>query len=290
MITTYVFEVSAVNGCALPWFAGYETRAAFLGMVRELVPDLAEKLHEGETTETGRKASVMSLKTLRFIKGCRPVWPADSVRKRVVNPYGLPVDANLLISPEAEGWFSVTVMNDEVARELLLPLSGCVGREISVKGCSLLINQVRVNVLNPEKLETPISIKDHTDLYFKTPTYFNPLYGDKKYKVLYPDPSLLMASLISTARRILGISLPKPVDLAEKIFYSGIDIRTPITKTKTPTPTGFIGWVKLRFKDGTNSEEKKLIIKLLKLAEITNIGGNRAAGYGELQIKTTQLE
>ena len=48
---------------------------------------------------------------------------------------------------------------------------------------------------------------------------------DKKYKVLYPDLTLMMASAVSTAHNLSGMNLPKPQELADDTHISDIDIK-----------------------------------------------------------------
>lgn len=294
MITTFVIEVHADEGCALPWFTGHETRAAFLSMIKGYDEGLAETLHRGipRQAKAGYR-SVMSLKALRFTQGARAIRPNGAWRHVGPRDKVLPIDENILVEPGASGWFSVTVMNDELSREVMLAIASAVRTQITVKGCRLTITGVKINVIDP--LKTIAQAPDpgtHIDVYFTSPTYLNPLTGDKTYKLLYPELNALMGSLISTAYWLTNQSLPKPTELAQGTYISGIDIRTPQIKPKEPTPTGFVGWIRLRFPENKenkpNENQKKLIHGLLKLAEITNIGGNRASGYGEITTETKQ--
>jgi CRISPR/Cas system endoribonuclease Cas6 (RAMP superfamily) len=48
-----------------------------------------------------------------------------------------------------------------------------------------------------------------------------------------------------------------------------------------------MGWVRLRFKKNASTSDKKLIAGLLRLGEITNVGGNRTAGYGVINVSSS---
>jgi CRISPR/Cas system endoribonuclease Cas6 (RAMP superfamily) len=51
-----------------------------------------------------------------------------------------------------------------------------------------------------------------------------------------------------------------------------------------PAPNGFTGWVRLRLRKNASQSDKRLIAGLLRLGEITNVGGNRTAGYGVISV------
>ena len=90
---------------------------------------------------------------------------------------------------------------------------------------------------------------------------------------------------MSIAHNLTGINLPKPQEIASYLHISGMDVRTPHASVKEPTPTGFIGWVRLSLHT-SSKDKRKLIYGMLKLCEKVNIGDNRASGYGEIVIKT----
>ncbi len=283
MITVITFEVMAESGCSLPWFPGHETRAAFLRLIRESDPELSEALHEGIESSRGR-ASVFSLKCLRFESKYTLVYPSG--RRGEFPEFILPIDANYLVEEGGRGWFSVTVLSDDLASKVVKAVANYILSSIDVKGCMLKLIGVRLESLDPGGILNSVTeVTDSADLYFISPTYLNPLRGSKKYKLLYPQLDALMASLISLTHRVTGKSLPRPEELASKVFVSGIHIRTPKVelRKKEPTPTGFVGWVKLRFTEEAKREERKLVLGMLKLSEYLNVGGNRSAGYGEVK-------
>lgn len=67
-------------------------------------------------------------------------------------------------------------------------------------------------------------------MMFEAPTYFNPLRGSARHEVLYPDPAHLLASLVATVCELTEASYPKPEELAEHAYISGLDIKTPYVK------------------------------------------------------------
>lgn len=269
------FGLRAVSGGGLPWFVGHECRGAFLSLVASIESSLAQVLHEGVG---GR--SVFSLKPLSFLSGFKLVFPNKMSR--------FLVDGNVVFEPGAKATMSVVLLDEELAGRLVPKLIGNSQLlRFVIKNYEFLVENMQFSIINPINILNPEEITDEIDIEFVTPTYLNPLRGDTSYKVLYPDPLLLLASLISTAHSLTGVSLPKPEELASQLYISGIDIKTPlIDEMRNKAPTGFVGWAKIRFKKTASLETRKLVFGLLKLGEITNVGGNRSGGYGVIKLKT----
>jgi len=153
------------------------------------------------------------------------------------------------------------------------------------------LERLGILLTDPNEILKSGEVTDEVDIDFVTPTYFNPLRGDMSYKILYPDPTLLLASLISISHQLTGVSYPKPEELASHVYLSGLDIKTPYVKEVTQeTPTGFVGWVKLRIKKSADLEIKKTLTGLLRLGEVANVGGNRSGGYGVIKLKTSSTK
>lgn len=290
MITEFVLEVVAEEGCALPWFAGYETRAALLTAVKEADESLATILHDGVEFPGGRgRRSVIAVRALRFSKGAWSVVGGRSPRR--LPPWPPIQGARVVVESGATGEVKVMILRDEHAMPFMAALSSKVGKVIDVAGCPLRVSSVRISVHDPVKiLEEASSEWAGADLRFITPTYFNPLSGDMEYKILYPDPLPMMASAIAIARFVTGKDLPKPEDVAQHLYISGLDIETIKVEKGEQTPTGFTGWAKLRPKKDAGKDTKKLVQGLLRLTEVTGIGGNRSAGYGEVQVRFEAVE
>lgn len=277
------FGLVAVDGGALPYFAGHECRSAFLSLVSSFDKDLADLLHG---SAGGLKRSLYSLKPISFTDNYQLVYPDRGAR--------FPAEGNVAYAPGARARMEVVLFDDSVAMRIM---QGLVARarelRLNIKGGQFMISELNIKLVDLKGvLENPGGDDaEEIDMIFETPTYLNPLRGDKKYKVLYPDPELLIASQISLLHRILQIEFPKPGELAEKIFISGIDIKTPLIKeVAQPTPTGFVGWTKIRFREGVDTKTKRQILGILRTAEATNIGGNRSGGYGVIRIKTTKQD
>jgi len=286
VLTKFVIEAVALNGCALPWFPGHETRAGFLAAVRRVDGGLAEALHSGVEAGVRGRRSVMSLKALRMVSGVRWVRVEDSGRSPLKFGLGSRMGFKALIEPGSRGWFSVTILNDDLAKRAATSIPQLMGSELTIGPCRLKPTSLSIEVIDTESLwKESTSNWESIEVYFQTPTYLNPLRGDMRYKLLYPEINALLGNLIAMAKHITGKEYPKPEEVASKTYISGIDIKTPKTKSKTEAPTGFIGWIKIKPKNNAEPETKKLITHLLKLAEKTNIGGNRSAGYGEVKIR-----
>jgi len=290
-LTTFVFEVVAEGGCSLPWFPGHETRGGFLNAVRCVDEGLAGLLHSGvECGVRGRRA-VMSLRALRMVSKVRWVRVEDEGRSPLKSGLGARLGFKALVEPGAAGWFSVAILDEGVARDAVMVLPSLMGAEVRVGSCRLRATSLRIEVLDLSRLqEDALGGWEGIDVYFQTPTYLNPLRGDAKYKILYPEVTAFLGNLVAIAKHVTGENYPRPEELANHIYVSGIDIKTPRTKAKegNAVPTGFIGWAKIRPKKDAPPQARKLVAYLLKLAEKTNVGGNRSAGYGEVVVRIEQ--
>ncbi len=287
-LTTFVFEVVAESGCVLPWFPGHETRGGFLRAVKCVDEGLAGRLHSGvEAGVRGRRA-VMSLKALRMVSGVRWVRVEDEGRSPLRRGLGSRMGFKALVEAGGRGWFSVTLLDEGVARDSVSVLPSLMGGEVVVGECRFRVSSLSIEVVATDKLwgDAP-GEWGGIDLYFITPTYLNPLRGDAQYKILYPELTALLGNLVAIARHVTRRSYPKPEELANHVYVAGLDIKTPRTKSGASTPTGFVGWVKIRSKKDAPKEAMKLIAYLLKLSEKTNLGGNRSAGYGETKVEVS---
>ena len=281
MVVLVEFVLRASSGGGLPWFVGHECRAGFISLVSQLDSELGSMFHEGSSFSDRRKA-VFSLKPLQFISGFEIVFPERSFRRFLI-------DGNVVFKPGAQATMSVAVLDEGLASRLLYRLLSSVGSlKLSIKGYEFIVEKLSFEIVNLREMIVGEAFEE-VDIEFVTPTYFNPIHGDAEYKVLYPDPTLMLASLASTSYQLTGTAYPKPEELASNTYISGLDIKTPMIKeARGEAPTGFVGWVKLRLKEKTDEEIKKKISGLLRLGEITNVGGNRSGGYGVIKLKTKQ--
>jgi len=290
VIGEFTFKVRAVNGGVLPWFPGHETRSAFLEMIKGVDEELAKILHDGVIV--GKlKRSIFSLKCLRLTEKVKYVYPEGSFAR--FNQPIFPLDANQVFEPGARGWFRIAVLNDEYITKVLNSLNQIVFKPMTIKGQEFMIDGMELNILDLKRLFYTEELGNSIDLYFITPTYFNPLKGDQKYKLLYPDTEALIISLATMVYNLAGkdvINLEEPEKLAENIYISGIDIKSPLVKVETPSPIGFVGWVKMKFKKSASDRIRQQIIGLLRIAEHVNVGGDKSAGYGEIVMRLSKEE
>ena len=290
MVSEFTFKVKAVRGGVLPWFPGHETRSAFLEMIKAVDEELASLLHEGLIVGKFRRG-LFSLKCLRFVEKVKYVYPEGSF-VRFAQPI-FPLDANQVFEPGARGWFKVVILNDDYVTRVLNSLHQVIFKPMVIKDQEFMIDGIELNVLDLKRLFYVEELADSIDVYFITPTYFNPLEGDQRYKLLYPD---IRALIISTATMVYNfaeknqISFEEPEKLAESIYISGIDIKSPLFKSEKQAPTGFVGWVKLKFKKSVEEKVKQQVLGLLRIAEHVNVGGNKSAGYGEVIIRLSKEE
>ncbi|MEM4853791.1 MAG: CRISPR system precrRNA processing endoribonuclease RAMP protein Cas6 [Thermofilum sp.] len=282
-VTVVRLLLKAVSGGGLPWFVGHECRAGFLRMVSELDSELAVQLHEGGGGAGGRRRAVFSLRPLSFLSGFELVYPDRAFSR-------FPVDGNVVFGPGARAAMSVSILREDLAgRFVVLLLPRVHELKLEVKGCLFEVEQFEIEVLDARSLVERGELFEELDVRFETPTYFNPLRGSARYKVLYPDPAHLMASLVATAHQLTGASYPKPEELAEQVYVSGLDIKTPyVREVRHQAPTGFVGWVKLKAREEACGDARRVIAGLLRLGEVTNVGGNRSGGYGVVKVEASR--
>ena len=278
------FSLVSLSGGGLPWFVGHECRSALISLVSSFDVGLGNVLHDGVDLG-GVKRSVYSLRPLTFTSGFKVVFPNKFSR--------FLVEGNVVFVPRASAVLSITLFNEDVANRLAsLLVTKAHGVKLNVKGYEFSVEGVNFKVIDPiEFLKNQPEDVDEIDVNFITPTYFNPLHGDMKYKIILPDLTLMLASQAALLHRTTGLNIPKPEELSSKTFLSGVDIKTPhIKELSNEAPTGFVGWIKIRFKENIDTETKKLITGLIKIGEITNIGGNRSGGFGTVKVKLIKKE
>jgi hypothetical protein len=105
-----------------------------------------------------------------------------------------------------------------------------------------------------------------------------------KYPPITSVGDLENISRVSACYDLTGESFLKPCELAEKVYVSGLKVRTPRMEVSKPAPNGFTGWVRPRFRKNAPQSDRRLIAGLLRLGEFTNVGGNRTAGYGVISV------
>jgi len=118
---------------------------------------------------------------------------------------------------------------------------------------------------------------------FKTPTFFRRKESD--YRYLFPDPKVLFTSIARIWGRLSGekINIENLRELAERkigVLMHNIRTSRTIHLGKGRRVVGFTG----RCVYEVNDEElANLVGKLLKIAEITNVGGSRTLGFGVIE-------
>ncbi len=272
MLYTLTFKTRSLNAGSIPWFVGHETRAGFLDLVKRGDKELAETLHN--------TPGLYTLRALTLTKGSRVVWR----RKTRIPGYRIirPMDAGILYTKGALGWFQVTIYKPELLTRLITALSHGIRATIKIRTMELTVEELNMEAVDTKRIITGAQPAKALDIYFKSPTYFNPP-GGSDYKIIYPHPPSLITSLRKTLQQT-GDNLDVQ-GAEETLFLSGIDIRTPTNKPgETPTPQGFLGWTRLRL-DNLTPEQQRQVHAALKIAEHTGVGGNRTAGYGEIETR-----
>jgi len=253
-----VFNLSLTQGEPPKQFSGLATRGAFLNLIRDANPALSTLLHGGYDA-TKKKRAVFSMKPLTF----------TSAR-----------------SPQAS--FSASFHDQALGTQTLSSLLSKAPRNITVAEGAYSIEAISIKEVHPEIRASQCSRENSFNLRFLTPTYFSA--RGSKFKVVTPNLTLMLLS-IANDMHIHGYkSIPRQqvLQTRRQIGITGLDIHTdrPVREGTKLYP-GFKGWVKLNtsYLDDT---QKQLLSLMLAWAEAFNVGGNRTAGFGVLQITTKQ--
>jgi len=246
-------------------FTGHKIRASILKTINEKNPDLAALLHDPQE------------KWLLSPYSIKPLKPAR-IRREKVEYYPL----KLRIKRGKSYDFEITLLPKEISTEVL---------EILTETSTLEIGDIEFTVSYLEAQK--VNIEDETEaktitIQFQTPTYFKS--RERPENVLLPLPELFIAS----AAKIWNTYIEQTYDIKElaekakrktKITAHKLKTVRPIQISKKRVIIGFVGKVTYEILD---KELAKTFGKLAKLAEITNIGGGRTAGFGVIRILKTK--
>jgi len=243
----------------MPSFTGSIVRGAFLNYVQSKDMKLSQELHN---TNEIRPYSISQLKLTQ--------------RKPKTN------ERNELIIREGDSLqFSVGVLTDDLLQKLTSFFI-----QDSYPSITLMQKKYPIQSIQYEKIKvSKITYSNKVKIYFHSPTYFS--RKDSKNPMLFPDPKYIFMNLLKKWN-IYNENLKIPEKKLLEWIDKNVVINDYATFTKRIYPfkktpiLGFLGWVVFRFKD---TRMLPWIMILLEFAKISQLGGNRTAGFGEISYK-----
>jgi len=278
LITVFRLNLVAINEVKAQEksFTGFLARGLFYTILRQINPKLAEETHAKKTAP-----APFSIK------------PPHTIRegKLKILPYKIPQGA--LFSIEITSLD--TALSDALAQAMLN-----IGNEVQLgKDGKALITSVDVRQVEEDELLKTKPI-DKFNIHFHTPTYFrisSPHYTWQTTRILpLPEPNHMLSNLY----RIWNTYMDEQIDEEYLTWLQQQPIliaRAQNINThrhyehpeKGVFTIGFTGKTYYTLAQDTYQEDMACIThQLLKLAEYSNVGGNRTAGYGWITVKTPQ--
>ncbi|MEM0456799.1 MAG: CRISPR system precrRNA processing endoribonuclease RAMP protein Cas6 [Nitrososphaerota archaeon] len=279
MLTLMTFKFSVSRDISFQSFSGFASRGVFFDILSRASYELAEELHKRKGIAPYSTSPIEFLEgnTNRIAYRRLPATTNASFRVSLFDPMLCKLFEKAIFG----GLSSLRLLNEEC------PLS-----EISIK------------TIDPKKLISDAEPIRRFSIMFRTPTVFRltprgPI--DKSCRPspfrLYPlpDPILLTRSILRVWRSFFG-QPPCDNDFDEWLTVGGVAISGYPDGLKTyrlyehphsnKWVVGFVGTVHYSLPDDTYDEKyAKVISGLLKLAEYTNVGAGKTAGFGMIVMK-----
>ena len=274
MLTQFSLSFISPEGLKFQSFSGYAVRGIFFDLIKSVDEKMAEKLH------SSKDIAPYSVTPVEFVESGRIVY-------RECGPM--------------KGRFKITVMKDEISEILR----------------DAIISKDSINFVNRKAIITEISVREFDfrsflenaksvrkfSIKFRTPCYFRLLSSKEgrrrgQYRAYpLPDPAFLLRSVLRLWNSFSDVKIEEK--FVEWVDDGGVSISGFPKGIKTvrvyehPTTNkwnvGFIGRVHYSLPDDSYNPKFSLIVDaLMSFAEISNVGGNRTAGFGVVEYRRAE--
>jgi CRISPR-associated endoribonuclease Cas6 len=250
-------EMYAEKPVVLPFFTGHVARGLLLHFVRQVDPAASGLLHELNVSKP------YSVTPLRFRSSSRG-------------------EDGYVLDPLFPCRVGFRFLKDEYATYLLSFFQK--QNTALVFDTTFTIASMSVNCKSYADLEKEAQAVDGFTLDFKTPTYLASL--NSSYHWMFPDAVKVFCSLMrcwnlfSDGRRFNKEEYVAYKEwLSKDVGVSSYELQTRLAVMRNKKATGFTGWVTYELKDKENPWNKTTHM-LARFAEYANIGGNKTAAYG----------
>ncbi|MHA1137767.1 MAG: CRISPR system precrRNA processing endoribonuclease RAMP protein Cas6 [Candidatus Thorarchaeota archaeon] len=259
------FHLSSPATCDIG-FSGVPLRAAFLNLLREYDGGLSDRVH-GQA----------------------------GVRTYAIDPFQCDSAFRTYFTQGEEYEFGVNLFRPSQFQKMIRNIAirrnygfRILHHDFSLKRVDL--EQIPVESLMEQWLEQMPSESDKPikmRMHFLTPTQFSSFGSDRAY--LLPTPEKVFPGLLriwkTLERGMTLMILGKYRDwITENVYVSGHRLRTvKVPLGRGRSLLGFVGNIEYSMKPSEDSLSK-LTFCLAKFAEICNVGKNRSAGFGKVEV------
>ncbi len=254
-------KLLAPQDVIFPLFTGSIIRASFLHFIAENDSLLADELHRDYSI---RPYSISQIKT-------------NDKKQDKSNRSEIRIRRGEIFS------FSIRLLNPQLLEKTVRIFVN------NANPCFYLLNQ-EYNVSSFECKKLSFDLKKQgfmVKIFFNTPTYFSSLYSS--HPVLFPETKYLFMNIAKNWNQFHSNCAKIPLELLKKWLEENVVINDYKMSTrrvylgKRNPILGFKGWIVYRFLKQDNIFG--WIGILCEYAKITNVGGNRTAGMGEIEVK-----
>ncbi|MHA1875177.1 MAG: CRISPR system precrRNA processing endoribonuclease RAMP protein Cas6 [Promethearchaeota archaeon] len=263
MTNTYkiTFMLQNKEKALLPAYTGHIIRGTILAKIREQDEKLSEELHKSNKIRPYSLSPLLPYKSSKFHRSRR-------------GEITLPKNSTTI--------FQMGILNQQLAKVIIKIMleqqNNCVSlinNNFSIEKIEV-VTKTAIDLLKNDNLPT-----DKFRIIFHTPTYFN--ISKQPFPLRFPDPRYLFMNLASIWNAFNSKAQINKEEffnwLENNLSVSGFDLKTRTVYISKSTPKiGFQGWAHYRL--SKDEAYNNWISALVLYGEISNVGGERTAGFG----------
>ncbi|NWF94513.1 MAG: CRISPR system precrRNA processing endoribonuclease RAMP protein Cas6 [Candidatus Thorarchaeota archaeon] len=248
-------------------FTGTPLRAAFLNLINDCDDELSNQIHDSR-----------------------------AIRTYALQPFGCGADYTTTVRAGEEYRFRVNLLDSDRFQDIVRKFALGAQKSLRIHHEVFPILRVDFNAYDAGKtMETWFddfkrSFKDevHLVVHYLTPTQLS-AYGSD-FACLFPQPERVFSSLLRVWNQIEHTTSLERVSeyrdwLESRVYVSGYRLHTAqVSLGRNRSVVGFVGRVVYTVTDA-RSPLGLLTAGLAKFAEISNIGKNRTAGFGQVEVR-----
>ncbi|XRH75770.1 MAG: CRISPR-associated endoribonuclease Cas6 [Candidatus Methanosuratincola verstraetei] len=263
MPTEFEFVLRLEEELQLPSFTGYVSRGILLNIIRQVNPSSSQDLHEPNIT---KPYSVTPL----FFKS----------KQRNSSGY--------ILDPSSPCSFRIRFLNEKHTHELLSIFEK--KNSIMIRDKSLRIESVRVKAKSYQDMCADAFPAERLHIEFLTPTRFSALGQAREH--LFPEQKKVFGGLVELWNLFSGCPLECDKSkeylewLGSSSWVSYYSLRTELKITSKGRIVGFTGRITYNFEG--NEQWQRFTCCLASLAEFSNVGKGRTAGFGVVRASPSQ--
>jgi CRISPR-associated endoribonuclease Cas6 len=251
LATELEVKTFAEKSVKMPLFTGYVARGLALHILNRVNPALSQNLHEPNSVKPYSVTPLYFKSTKKFADG-----------------YQLDASSPCI--------FKIRFLNDSIAKNVLDFFSA--NESMMIYDTSFKVASMTVRSEDFENVQDAKLFK----MIFDTPTHLAKI--GSKFDQVFPEPLSVFPNLMRIWDSCMSEKFGKVVHtkykewMARSTTVSAYDLRTLTVTAGKSMKIGFAGWCAYRIVG--DSEFSLITNKLAKLAEYSNVGMERTAGFG----------